>query len=81
MSGGMKHMAFLVPDLQSHISALVRSGVDIAAVQRSPSEPMKMEADPAAITAPPAFAIFIRDPEGVLIKFLDQRSVAGSGMV
>jgi methylmalonyl-CoA/ethylmalonyl-CoA epimerase len=74
--GGTKHVAFLVPDLQSHLAELLRRGVDIAAVQRHPTEPMKIERDPTDPNVRAAFAAFIRDPGGTLIELIDQASLA-----
>jgi methylmalonyl-CoA/ethylmalonyl-CoA epimerase len=75
-AGGTKHAAFLVPDLQSRLAELVKRGVDIAAVQRHPAEPMAKDADPLALGKAPAFAVFIRDPGGTLIELLDEERVA-----
>jgi catechol 2,3-dioxygenase-like lactoylglutathione lyase family enzyme len=69
-------MAFRVPDLQSHLLELVRRGIDIAAVQRDPTEPMQAEVNPAAPNGRPAFAAFIRDPAGTLIELLDHAALA-----
>ena len=71
-TAGTKHMAFAVPDLQSRLPDLVRRGVDIAALQRSPREPMQAELDPLAAGKPPVFALFVRDPAGTLIELLDR---------
>jgi len=81
LSGGTKHMAFCVPDLQSHLSELVRRGVDIAAIQREPTEPMQGEINPAAPNDRPAFAAFIRDPAGTLIELLDHAALAKMNMI
>jgi catechol 2,3-dioxygenase-like lactoylglutathione lyase family enzyme len=78
-AGGTKHAAFLVPDLQGRLAELVKRGVDIAAVQRHPSEPMAKDPDPLAPGKPPAFAAFIRDPCGTLIELLDEERVAQHG--
>jgi methylmalonyl-CoA/ethylmalonyl-CoA epimerase len=78
-AGGTKHVAFLVPDLQRSLAELVKRGVDIAAVQRHPTEPMAKDADPLAPEKPPAFAAFIRDPGGTLIELLDEVRVTGAG--
>lgn len=75
-TAGTKHMAFAVPNLQSHVAELVRRGVDIAAVQRLVAEPMRPDSDPAAADKPPLFAMFIRDPWGTLIELLDRDRVA-----
>jgi catechol 2,3-dioxygenase-like lactoylglutathione lyase family enzyme len=75
-AGGTKHVAFLVPDLQSRLAHLVGRGVDVAAVQRDPSQPMAKDTDPLAPGKPPAFAAFIRDPGGTLIELLDEERVA-----
>jgi methylmalonyl-CoA/ethylmalonyl-CoA epimerase len=71
-TAGTKHMAFAVPNLQGRLPELVRRGVDIAALQRSPTEPMRPEADPLAAGKPPVFALFMRDPAGTLIELLDR---------
>lgn len=81
LSGGTKHMALRVPDLQSHLAELVRRGVDIAAVQRDPTEPMRREINPAAANDRPAFAAFIRDPAGTLIELLDHAALVKMNMV
>jgi len=74
---GTKHIAFAVPDLQGCLRKMVNLGVDIAAVQRTPAEPMQPDLDPAGPGKPPVFAAFIRDPAGTLIEILD-RSRLGS---
>ena len=76
MIGGTKHMALAVDDLGSWLHRLVHERVDIAAIQRSPREPMRHEADPLAPGLPPPFAMFIRDPGGTLIELLDGAPVA-----
>jgi methylmalonyl-CoA/ethylmalonyl-CoA epimerase len=81
LSGGTKHMAFRVPDLQSHLAKLVSRGVDIAAVQRDPTEPMQAEINPAAPNERPAFAAFIRDPAGTLIELLDHAALLKMNMI
>lgn len=81
LSGGTKHMAFRVPDLQAHLLELMNRGVDIAAVQRDPTEPMQGESNPAAENARPAFAAFIRDPAGTLIELLDHAALVKMNMV
>jgi methylmalonyl-CoA/ethylmalonyl-CoA epimerase len=81
LSGGTKHMAFRVPDLQSHLPELVRRGVDIAAIQRDPAEPMQAEVNPGAPNERPAFAAFIRDPAGTLIELLDQSALVKMNML
>jgi len=78
--GGTKHLAFAVPDLQAHLRELARRGVDIAAVQRDPAQPMKIESHPAEIIDPPAFALFIRDPGGTLIELLDEGALGAMNM-
>ncbi len=70
-TAGTKHVAFAIPDLQTFLEGLVQRGVDIAAVQRDPTQPMQPDADPLARDKPPAFAAFIRDPAGVLIELID----------
>ena len=70
-TGGTKHVAFAVDDLQACLEELARRGVDIAAVQRDPAQPMLPDADPLGKDKPPAFAAFIRDPAGVLIELID----------
>jgi methylmalonyl-CoA/ethylmalonyl-CoA epimerase len=76
-SGGTKHVAFQVPNLQERLAELQARGVDIAAVQRKPTEPMRYEIDPSAPGQAPAFAAFIRDPAGTLIELLDREQVNG----
>jgi methylmalonyl-CoA/ethylmalonyl-CoA epimerase len=74
-SGGTKHVAFMVPNLQGCLEELSKRGVDIAAVQRHPSESMKKEFDLVVPGKQPAFAAFIRDPAGTLIELLDMERV------
>jgi len=74
LTGGTKHIGFEVDNLQSVIDEMVRQGVDIATVQRHRGEPHLFEEHPE--TEPgkskkPAFAAFIRDPNGALIELLD----------
>jgi methylmalonyl-CoA/ethylmalonyl-CoA epimerase len=78
-TGGTKHVAFLIPELQSRLAELVARGVDVAAVQRNPTEPMRIEQDPLDPAKPPAFAAFIRDPAGTLIELLDHQRVTAMG--
>ena len=68
---GTKHVAFAVPHLQQCLAELVAHGVDIAAVQRDPAEPMLPDPEPLAEGKAPAFAVFIRDPFGTLIELVD----------
>jgi hypothetical protein len=70
-------MAFTVANLQGRMAELVRRGVDIAALQRSPSEPMRADAEPLGAGKPPVFALFIRDPAGTLIELLDRDRLPG----
>lgn len=70
-TGGTKHVAFTVPNLQACLATLSKRGVDIAAVQRQPTEAMTYDANPTAPSKSPAFAAFIRDPAGTLIELLD----------
>ena len=74
-TGGTKHVALLVADLQSCLRELIARGVDVAAVQRNPTEPMMSEQNPLDPAKPPAFAAFIRDPAGTLIELLDHQRV------
>jgi methylmalonyl-CoA/ethylmalonyl-CoA epimerase len=69
---GTKHIAFAVPDLQDRLEELWKRGVDIAAIQRRPSDPMLPDADPTALGKPRAFAAFIRDPAGTLIELVNR---------
>jgi methylmalonyl-CoA/ethylmalonyl-CoA epimerase len=78
-TAGTKHLAFTVPHLQSCLADLVAHGVDIAAIQRDPREPMRAELDPLAPGKPAAFALFVRDPFGTLIELLDRDRVAAGG--
>lgn len=78
---GTKHIAFEVDNLQSVVDELVRRGVEIATVQRSRGEPHLFEEHPE--TEPgtqkrPAFAAFIKDPDGTLIELLDPGQLASS---
>lgn len=77
--GGTKHAAFLVSDLQACLERLANQGIDIAAVQRAPTLPMRAEADPGDQSAGPAFAAFIRDPAGTLIELLDAARAGTAG--
>ena len=81
LTGGTKHIAFEVDGLQSVVDELVRRGVDIATVQRNQGEPHLFEEHPE--TEPgtgkgPAFAAFVRDPDGTLIELLDPGQLASS---
>ena len=69
--GGTKHVAFRVDDLQSCLERLHAEGIDIAAVQRAPSAPMRTERDPRDQSSGRAFAAFVRDPAGILIELID----------
>jgi methylmalonyl-CoA/ethylmalonyl-CoA epimerase len=74
LTGGTKHIAFEVDGLQSVVDELVRRGVDIATVQRNRGEPHLFEEHPETGQGTgkrPAFAAFIRDPDGTLIELLD----------
>ena len=71
---GTKHIAFEVPGLQGVLDELVVRGIDIATVQRIPGQPHVHEEHPEAGHDPgrkPAYAAFIRDPQGTLIELLD----------
>jgi methylmalonyl-CoA/ethylmalonyl-CoA epimerase len=80
-TGGTKHLAFLVPQLQSRLTELVRLNVDIAAIQRDPTEPMKHEDLSITQDPRPAFAAFIRDPAGTLIELLDHAAISAMHMI
>lgn len=74
-TGGTKHIAFDVDDLQSVVDELVRRGVAVATVQRTSGQPHLFEEHPeseSGVSKSPAFAAFIRDPDGTLIELLDQ---------
>jgi methylmalonyl-CoA/ethylmalonyl-CoA epimerase len=73
---GTKHMALTVQDLGAVLARFVREGVDIAAIQRAPTLPMRQEAEPLRAGATPPFAMFIRDPGGTLIEILDADAVS-----
>jgi hypothetical protein len=60
---------------------LLSRGVDIAAVQRDPTERMQGEVNPAAPNERAAFAAFIRDPAGTLIELLDHAALAKMNMI
>lgn len=71
---GTKHIAFEVDGLQELLDELVERRIDIASVQRKPGEPQLREAHPESTAVPgrpPAYAAFIRDPQGTLIELLD----------
>jgi catechol 2,3-dioxygenase-like lactoylglutathione lyase family enzyme len=71
---GTKHIAFEVSGLQAVLDELVVRGIDIATVQRIPGQPHVHEEHPEAAYDPgrkPAYASFIRDPQGTLIELLD----------
>jgi methylmalonyl-CoA/ethylmalonyl-CoA epimerase len=74
-SGGTKHVAFLVSDLQGCLRELIHRGVDVASVQRHPSQPMAKDFTPLDAAKVPAFAAFIRDPAGTLIELLDREQM------
>lgn len=83
LTGGTKHIAFEVENLQSVVDELVRRDVDIATIQRSSGEPHLFEEHPETDPAKPkkpAFAAFIRDPSGALIELYDP-SQKGSDQV
>lgn len=69
--GGTKHLALLVDDLQACLERLYEERIDIAALQRTPTGPMRTESDPRIRSADGAFAAFIRDPAGTLIELID----------
>ncbi|MFD2414881.1 VOC family protein [Amycolatopsis pigmentata] len=75
-TGGTKHVAFEVRELQGLLCALVELGVDIATVQRSARE-LHLPEDHPELSDRGAFAAFIRDPDGALIELVDpsRRSV------
>lgn len=80
LTGGTKHIAFEVDGLQAVIDELVRRGVDVATVQRNRGEPHLYEEHPETergTSKKPAFAAFIRDPDGTLIELLDPGQLAG----
>jgi methylmalonyl-CoA/ethylmalonyl-CoA epimerase len=72
LTAGTKHMAFSVSNLQDQLGELLRRGVDLAAVQRVPGEPMRPDPEPLAPGKPPVFAVFVRDPFGTLIELLER---------
>ncbi|MBS0613890.1 MAG: VOC family protein [Proteobacteria bacterium] len=77
LKGGTKHFGFTATNLGECLKRFVEQGVDIAAVQRSPAEPMRADADPLHSDPRPPFAMFIRDPGGTLIEVLDAEAVRG----
>jgi len=71
-TAGTKHLAFTVENLQQQLTRLVHAGVDIAAVQRMPGQPMRPDVAPLGPGKPAVFAVFIRDPFGTLIEVLER---------
>jgi catechol 2,3-dioxygenase-like lactoylglutathione lyase family enzyme len=76
---GIKHVAFVVPDLRSALAALLKNGVQLIAVQYDRSEPMQPDADPLAPGKRRPFSLFIADPFGTPIEILDGAQV-GDGV-
>jgi catechol 2,3-dioxygenase-like lactoylglutathione lyase family enzyme len=77
LTDGTKQIALDVANLESLVDEMVRQGVDIATVQRSPGKPHLLEEHPEtgpAKSKRPAFAAFIRDPNGTLIELYDPSS-------
>jgi catechol 2,3-dioxygenase-like lactoylglutathione lyase family enzyme len=72
---GIKHVAFVVPDLRSALAALLKQGVPLIAVQYDRNEPMKPDADPLGPGKRRPFSIFIADPFGTPIEILDGAQV------
>jgi catechol 2,3-dioxygenase-like lactoylglutathione lyase family enzyme len=76
---GIKHVAFVVPDLRTALAALLKQGVQLIAVQYDRSEPMQPDADPLAPGKRRPFSLFIADPFGTPIEILDGAQV-GDGV-
>jgi catechol 2,3-dioxygenase-like lactoylglutathione lyase family enzyme len=76
---GIKHVAFVVPDLRSALAALLKQGVQLIAVQYDRSEPMQPDPDPLAPGKRRPFSLFIADPFGTPIEILDGAQV-GDGV-
>jgi len=76
---GIKHVAFVVPDLRTALAALLKNGVQLIAVQYDRSEPMKPDPDPLAPGKRRPFSLFIADPFGTPIEILDGAQV-GDGV-
>jgi catechol 2,3-dioxygenase-like lactoylglutathione lyase family enzyme len=76
---GIKHVAFVVPDLRSALAALLKQGVQLIAVQYDRNEPMQPDPDPLAPGKRRPFSIFIADPFGTPIEILDGAQV-GNGV-
>jgi catechol 2,3-dioxygenase-like lactoylglutathione lyase family enzyme len=76
---GIKHVAFVVPDLRTALAALLKQGVELIAVQYDRNEPMKPDADPLAPGKRRPFSLFIADPFGTPIEILDGAQV-GDGV-
>jgi catechol 2,3-dioxygenase-like lactoylglutathione lyase family enzyme len=76
---GIKHVAFVVPDLRIALAALLKNGVQLIAVQYDRSEPMKPDPDPLAPGKRRPFSLFIADPFGTPIEILDGAQV-GDGV-
>jgi methylmalonyl-CoA/ethylmalonyl-CoA epimerase len=76
---GIKHVAFVVPDLRTALAALLKQGVQLIAVQYDRSEPMQPDPDPLAPGKRRPFSLFIADPFGTPIEILDGAQV-GDGV-
>jgi catechol 2,3-dioxygenase-like lactoylglutathione lyase family enzyme len=76
---GIKHVAFVVPDLRAALAALLKQNVQLIAVQYDRSEPMRPDPDPLAPGKRRPFSIFIADPFGTPIEILDGAQV-GDGV-
>jgi len=76
---GIKHVAFVVPDLRTALAALLKQGVQLIAVQYDRSEPMRPDPDPLAPGKRRPFSLFIADPFGTPIEILDGAQV-GDGV-
>ena len=76
---GIKHVAFVVPDLRGALAALLNQGVQLIAVQYDRNEPMQPDSDPLGPGKRRPFSIFIADPFGTPIEILDGAQV-GDGV-
>jgi catechol 2,3-dioxygenase-like lactoylglutathione lyase family enzyme len=76
---GIKHVAFVVPDLRHALEGLIKNGVKVERTQYVKTEPMLPDSDPLAPGKRRPFSVFISDPFGTWIEILDGAQV-GDGV-
>jgi catechol 2,3-dioxygenase-like lactoylglutathione lyase family enzyme len=76
---GIKHVAFVVPDLRHALEGLIKNGVKVERTQYVKTEPMLPDSDPLAPGKRRPFSVFISDPFGTWIEMLDGAQV-GDGV-